>query len=365
MVPRGLPQTEVLCQAATADLEALAPALATTADGGDLLGVSWEALEERLARLEADAATLDSLPRRTVLMVRLRAAGLEPLLEDLRAREVPAAEVAAELQRCWWLSLLAAAHEASPVLASAVERRAGLLGAAARAEREGQRAAARTVAEAGAAVREQGGAVARCRVSAPLAPAPRDRPGRALRRPWWCSAPTAVGVPEAVPGHGARGPGGASWATPGAWAWPISRCATARVEPLLAPAWLEAARGTLPTVVLGTQHRMPAALPRPWPAPPARAWGRRACPTAPWGGRDRAVAGALRRRHRCPRPRPPAWSTSSSTTRAPARRSPSRWWPPAGRWRGRWPTRCARPTATAASCRSSSAAPRGPARSAS
>lgn len=65
-------------------------------------------LMERLERLVADTATLETLPERTLLIEEMREHGLGELLADLAAREVPASSVAAELDLAWWQSALEA-----------------------------------------------------------------------------------------------------------------------------------------------------------------------------------------------------------------------------------------------------------------
>ncbi|XTR53048.1 hypothetical protein ACOM2C_07850 [Pseudarthrobacter sp. So.54] len=63
---------------------------------------------ERLGRLVADTAILETLPERTLLVENMREHGLGELLDDLAKREVPAESVAAELELAWWQSALEA-----------------------------------------------------------------------------------------------------------------------------------------------------------------------------------------------------------------------------------------------------------------
>lgn len=59
-------------------------------------------------RLVADREELSTLPERTLLVEQLAESGLVELMDDLRAREVPADQVGHELELAWWQSVLEA-----------------------------------------------------------------------------------------------------------------------------------------------------------------------------------------------------------------------------------------------------------------
>lgn len=107
-VPSGLADLGSLYRELDGELRRLGDALKHTSDGGSLHGTPYLQLMERLERLVADTATLETLPERTLLIEEMREHGLGELLADLAAREVPAASVAAELDLAWWQSALEA-----------------------------------------------------------------------------------------------------------------------------------------------------------------------------------------------------------------------------------------------------------------
>ncbi len=282
VVPRGLPQTEALFEAAAADLAALAPTLATTAGGGDLLAGTWEQLEERLAQLEQDAGALEVLPRRTALMVALRSAGLAPLLEDLRVRSVPAGRVAAELRRSWWISLLEAAIDDDPALGGLdASRRAELVTALRTAERRRTIGAAGLVADAAGHLARQGSPP--CRVSSPLA-LPHEVPASEQHDVVLFLGAHRTGVPEAVLAMASApqvvvigDPGG----LPVAHFSPRGTAVTGAPAPPPRTSVLEALAGRLPTQRLEEQHRMPAELASVAALVPGSATGRAGLPGVP------------------------------------------------------------------------------------
>lgn len=107
-VPSGLADLGALYRELEGELQRLGEALKYTSDGGSLHKTPYEDLMERLDRLVADTATLETLPERTLLIEQMREHGLGELLADLAAREVPAESVAAELDLAWWQSALEA-----------------------------------------------------------------------------------------------------------------------------------------------------------------------------------------------------------------------------------------------------------------
>ncbi|MCI2239856.1 hypothetical protein MO973_37160 [Paenibacillus sp. TRM 82003] len=116
-VPDGLDE---LCTAVAAlradllDLERVLPGRllgdvsADRVEDGSLLAVPLPELTALLRSLAADAAALDDLPERTVLLDELAAAGWQPLLEDLGARWGGAGslDLTAEVERAWWAGVL-------------------------------------------------------------------------------------------------------------------------------------------------------------------------------------------------------------------------------------------------------------------
>ncbi len=288
VVPRGLPQTQALSEAAIADLEALAPALSTTSGGGDLLAEPWDAVSARLAALEADAASLDTLPRRTTLLVRLRAAGLEPLVEDLRARAVDAAQVPAELQRCWWTSVLDVALDDSPSLRDLEGSGLGrLVARVARAEDVRAHGAVRAVAEASSRRARRGGRS--CWVCAPLA-IPHDVPPGAHFDAVVLLGAHRLGVPEAVLAMASSTQVIAIGDPVGVPVAPFASRSGGTTAPVQRQSLLRASAGALPTATLTHQHRMSAGLTGIAAAVTGPAVGRAATPSAPWAGSARFVS---------------------------------------------------------------------------
>ncbi|MGN6611147.1 MAG: AAA domain-containing protein [Angustibacter sp.] len=105
-LPPGLDAAEVAYLDVAEPVEWLAERLADTAAGGDLTGVELDVLAARLELMTERTASLPVIPRTVRLRERLRDAGLEPLLADLAARDVAAADVGSELDLVWWTSLL-------------------------------------------------------------------------------------------------------------------------------------------------------------------------------------------------------------------------------------------------------------------
>ncbi|MFJ3956247.1 AAA domain-containing protein [Arthrobacter sp. NPDC090010] len=108
VVPSGLAELDTRYADVARDLHALGEALKGTADGSALVDTPLAELEQRLAALSADTAALETLPERTLILDSLRGQGLDELLDDLAAREVPAEAVSAELDLAWWQSVLEA-----------------------------------------------------------------------------------------------------------------------------------------------------------------------------------------------------------------------------------------------------------------
>ncbi|MEE1296088.1 MAG: helicase [Bifidobacterium sp.] len=87
------------------NMTALDAVLATTPAGGDLQETDFNTVEERLKKLYDDRKALDALPERCSLERELSAAGLTPLVDDLRVRKVPVDAVSNELKLAWWTTV--------------------------------------------------------------------------------------------------------------------------------------------------------------------------------------------------------------------------------------------------------------------
>ena len=105
-LPAGLDEAEHAYLDAAEPMTWLAERLATTPAGGDLAETDLGLLAGRLELLGERTTSLPVIPRTVALRERLRAAGLEPLLADLAARDVAAQDVGAELELVWWTSVL-------------------------------------------------------------------------------------------------------------------------------------------------------------------------------------------------------------------------------------------------------------------
>lgn len=116
-LPDGLEHIEEEHQAVAEDLRALDEVLATTPAGAGLAQLPFAALTERLTRLRADTSALDTLPDRTGLLHRLRAAGLGELVDDLATRRVDPTLAPAELDLAWWSTVIEQILTQDPTLA--------------------------------------------------------------------------------------------------------------------------------------------------------------------------------------------------------------------------------------------------------
>lgn len=128
-LPEGLASVEAEFREVQADAEALAPVLAGTPEGGDLITRPIGEVLERLRRLVAARDSLAALPERTRLVRSLNASGLGDLLDDLADRRVPADLVAAELDLAWWSTVFEQILTADPALAGYDGRTLGRLAA--------------------------------------------------------------------------------------------------------------------------------------------------------------------------------------------------------------------------------------------
>lgn len=105
-VPVGISDVVVAYQAAYQDLDELDLALGNEQDTQRLRNLSLAKLARHTTELARESEVLQNIQERTAIIERLRAARLEPLLDDLSARHVPAGLVAAELEQAWWQSAL-------------------------------------------------------------------------------------------------------------------------------------------------------------------------------------------------------------------------------------------------------------------
>ncbi len=108
VVPSGLADLREDYRAVRKGLERLGAVLASTREGGDLLGAPVVSVQGRLQDLSDTFDSLRSLPERTLLEDELRERGLGELLADLAAREASPEVVASELELAWWQSVLEA-----------------------------------------------------------------------------------------------------------------------------------------------------------------------------------------------------------------------------------------------------------------
>ncbi|GEA81365.1 hypothetical protein [Cellulomonas uda] len=116
-LPEGLETLEEEYRAVREDLEALDEVLAPTPGGAGLCALPLPALTERLERLRGAQDALETLPDRTGLLHRLRAAGLGALVDDLAERRVAAAQAPAELELAWWSTVIEQILAEDPALA--------------------------------------------------------------------------------------------------------------------------------------------------------------------------------------------------------------------------------------------------------
>jgi hypothetical protein len=118
-VPLGIADVVVAFQSAYQDLDKLDRVLGTHADADRLKNLSLGRLASRISDLARESEVLQNIQERTTIVERLRAAHLEPLLDDLSARHVPSGDVAAELELAWWQSALERMLQTNPALLSA------------------------------------------------------------------------------------------------------------------------------------------------------------------------------------------------------------------------------------------------------
>ncbi|MBO1900672.1 AAA family ATPase [Leucobacter weissii] len=105
-VTLGIADVATAFQAAYQDLDELDRILGHEHESQKLRSLPLATLARRSIDLARESEVLHNIQERTAIVERLRAAHLEPLLDDLSARHVPAESVAAELEQAWWQSAL-------------------------------------------------------------------------------------------------------------------------------------------------------------------------------------------------------------------------------------------------------------------
>ncbi len=118
-VPVGIADAQVSYQTVFEDCATLDSVLGYTGTGRSLQQRSIPELRQAIAALAAESDVLQNIQERTALLERLRSAHLEPLLDDLSARHVPADRVALELEQAWWQSALQTLVHHNPALLKA------------------------------------------------------------------------------------------------------------------------------------------------------------------------------------------------------------------------------------------------------
>ena len=118
-VPTGIADVVTLFQSTYQDLDELDRVLGIEMDSARLKNLSLSALADRMTELSRESEVLKNIQERTAIVERLRSAHIEPLLEDLSARHVPAEHVAAELELAWWQSALERMLQTNKALLSA------------------------------------------------------------------------------------------------------------------------------------------------------------------------------------------------------------------------------------------------------
>ena len=107
-VPKGLERLVDVVASVQTRLEKLVAVLAPAEPEQTLFDISAEKLQVTINSLAEDERSLHTLPERTLLAEQLREQGFKELLEDFAARQVPATQVADELELAWWQSALEA-----------------------------------------------------------------------------------------------------------------------------------------------------------------------------------------------------------------------------------------------------------------
>ncbi|MBO9577158.1 MAG: AAA family ATPase [Microbacteriaceae bacterium] len=117
-VPVGIAEVLVALQAVELDLAELDGALGRSGDER-LAAMPIAELRRLLAGLAGEAGALSNLQERSALMGALHAVGLDPLVQDLAGRRVPAEAMRDETELAWWKSALAGLLEGDRALLGA------------------------------------------------------------------------------------------------------------------------------------------------------------------------------------------------------------------------------------------------------
>lgn len=118
-VPLGISEVATAFQAAYQDLDELDRVLGVERDSERLRTMPLPTLARRTTDLARESEVLQNIQERTAIVERLRAAHLEPLIDDLSARHVPVGQVASELEQAWWQSALERMLQTNEALLSA------------------------------------------------------------------------------------------------------------------------------------------------------------------------------------------------------------------------------------------------------
>lgn len=118
-VPVGIAEVVGAYQSAYRGLDELDRVLGHEHDAERLRALPLSVLARRATALATESEVLQNIQERTAIVERLRSAHLEPLLDDLSARHVPAEHVSAELEQAWWQSALERMLGGTPALLNA------------------------------------------------------------------------------------------------------------------------------------------------------------------------------------------------------------------------------------------------------
>lgn len=118
-VPVGIGDVANAFQNAYTNLDELDRVLGVERDSDRLRAMPLTMLARRTTDLARESEVLKNIQERTAIVERLRAIGLEPLLDDLSERHVPADQVASELEQAWWQSALERMLQTNDALLSA------------------------------------------------------------------------------------------------------------------------------------------------------------------------------------------------------------------------------------------------------
>lgn len=105
-VPLGIADAQVEYQAFVADLETLQGHLDAESDEPALVKLPLNLLKSKLNSLAEHSDALENLGERSMLVARLREAGLGGLARDLAKLHVAKQNIAVELEQAWWQSAL-------------------------------------------------------------------------------------------------------------------------------------------------------------------------------------------------------------------------------------------------------------------